>query len=72
MTNHVVVDTLGIAARDALFVSSNGWDICGAAWFGYRTFWVNRAAAPREELGVTPHGEGRTLDDLQQFVSQHR
>ena len=64
-------DTLGIAARDALFVSSNGWDICGASWFGYRTFWVNRAGAPMEELGVTPQGEGRTLDDLRRFVTQH-
>ncbi len=65
-------DMLGVAAKDSLFVSSNGWDICGAAWFGYRTFWVNRAGAPMEELGVTPHGEGRTLDDLHRFVEQHR
>ncbi len=64
-------DMLGIPAKDALFVSSNGWDICGAAWFGYRTFWVNRAGAPLEELGVTPNGEGRTLDDLREFVSRH-
>lgn len=65
-------DMLGIAAKDSLFVSSNGWDICGAAWFGYRTFWVNRAGAPREELGVTPNGEGRSLDDLREFVRQRR
>ncbi len=63
-------DMLGVAARDTLFVSSNGWDICGAAWFGYRTFWVNRAAAPMEELGVTPNGEGRSLDDLQRYIGQ--
>lgn len=65
-------DMLGVAARDTLFVSSNGWDICGAAWFGYRTFWVNRAAAPMEELGVAPNGEGRSLDDLQQYIGRHR
>ncbi len=65
-------DMLGVAAKDSLFVSSNGWDICGAAWFGYRTFWVNRANAPIEELGVTPNGEGRTLDDLHRYVGQHR
>ena len=65
-------DMLGIPARDSLFVSSNGWDVCGAAWFGYRTFWVNRANAPMEELGVTPNGEGRTLDDLHRFVQQQR
>ncbi len=64
-------DMLGVAAKDSLFVSSNGWDICGAAWFGYRTFWVNRANAPMEELGVTPTGIGRTLDDLQSFLVRH-
>jgi 2-haloacid dehalogenase len=63
-------DMLGVAAKDTLFVSSNAWDICGAAWFGYRTFWVNRANAVMEELGVTPNGEGRSLDDLHQFIQQ--
>ena len=62
--------TLGVAAGDCLFVSSNGWDICGAAWFGYPTFWVNRAAAPTEVLGVAPDGEGRSLNDLLQYVRQ--
>jgi 2-haloacid dehalogenase len=61
-------DLLGAAARDIVFVSSNGWDICGASWFGYRTFWVNRADAPMEELGVTPHGQGRLLSDLPPFI----
>ncbi len=64
------ISTLGLAAGDCLFVSSNGWDICGAAWFGYSTFWVNRAAAPLEVLGVAPDGEGRSLNDLLQFVRQ--
>ena len=67
---HLGTSTFGLAAEDCLFVSSNGWDICGAAWFGYSTFWVNRAAAPLEVLGVTPNGEGRSLNDLLQFVRQ--
>lgn len=69
-TYRLGTSTLGLAAEDCLFVSSNGWDICGAAWFGYPTFWVNRAAAPLEVLGVTPNGEGRSLNDLLQFVRQ--
>jgi 2-haloacid dehalogenase len=63
-------DTLGVSAKDTLFVSSNCWDVCGAAWFGYRTFWVNRSNAPLEELGITPNGQGQTLDDLARFVIQ--
>ncbi len=61
-------DTLGIAAKDMLFVSSNAWDICGAAWFGYSTFWVNRTNAPMEELGVIPKGSGASLTNLLNFV----
>lgn len=61
-------DLFGLPAKDILFVSSNCWDVCGASWFGYKTFWANRAAAPLEELGVTPDGEGRSLDDLLSFA----
>jgi 2-haloacid dehalogenase len=62
------IDAMGIPAQDILFVSSNGWDVCGAAWFGYKTFWANRSGAPMEELGVTPQGEGKSLSDLLDFV----
>jgi len=65
-------DVFGLPAKNILFVSSNCWDACCATWFGYTTFWVNRAAAPLEELGVVPHGEGRTLNDLVAFVAQNR
>jgi 2-haloacid dehalogenase len=65
-------DLLGMPARDIVFVSSNGWDVCGASWYGYKTFWVNRADAPMEELGVTPHGQGRLLSDLPAFVASGR
>ena len=64
-------DVFGLAAKNMLFVSSNCWDACGASWFGYTTFWVNRAEAPLEELGVTPHGQGRTLTDVLHFLDQH-
>ena len=63
-------DTFGLPAKDMLFVSSNAWDVCGAAWFGYQTFWVNRANAPMEELGVTPNGSGSSLNDLLHFVGR--
>jgi 2-haloacid dehalogenase len=65
-------DVFGLSARNILFVSSNCWDACGATWFGYTTFWVNRSAAPLEELGVTPHAEGRSLTDLFDYVEKHR
>ena len=60
---------VGAAARDVAFVSSNCWDAIGATWFGYRAFWVNRANAPLERLGVAPAATGTTLSDLPAFVA---
>jgi len=61
-------DAFGCSARQILFASSNGWDIAGATWFGFTTFWVNRSAQPAEEL-IPPHAEGRSLDDLVRFAA---
>ncbi|MGH8809285.1 MAG: haloacid dehalogenase type II [Noviherbaspirillum sp.] len=63
-------DVFGLSAKNILFVSSNCWDACGATWFGYTTFWVNRADAPLEELGVTPDAIGRDMNALLQFVQK--
>ena len=57
-------DAFGCPATNLLFVSSNGWDISGASWFGYKTFWINRAGAPRERLGAGPAETGATMADL--------
>jgi 2-haloacid dehalogenase len=58
----------GASAREIVFVSSNGWDVAGATWFGFTTFWLNRQNAPFEELGVTPHGTGGGMTDLLSFL----
>ena len=46
------------------FVSSNGWDACGAKSFGFRTFWINRTGAPVDVLGAAPDHVIRGLDEL--------
>jgi 2-haloacid dehalogenase len=56
--------TLGLAAEDLLFVSSNAWDIAGAKSFGYRVAWCNRAGVPEEELGVRADYVITTLREL--------
>jgi 2-haloacid dehalogenase len=61
----------GADAREIVFVSSNGWDASGANWFGYTVFWLNRAGAPAEELGVTPHGTGSSMNELIAFIGNH-
>lgn len=47
--------------RDVLFVSSNGWDVAGAALYGFRTVWVNRRGEPVDRLPGRPD---HVLDDL--------
>lgn len=61
---------LGLPAQDIVFVSSNGWDAIGAAWFGYTTYWVNRSGAPLDRLGQSPHGRGIGLESAVDFVLQ--
>jgi 2-haloacid dehalogenase len=61
-------DAFGMPVQDMLFVSSNGWDACGATWFGYRTFWINRAAQPAEQLGVLPSATGSTMWDVIDYI----
>lgn len=58
----------GCDAAQILFVSSNGWDIAGATWFGFTTFWINRTGQPLEELDVKPTATGTTLSDVVAFV----
>ena len=61
-------DAFGRPAGAILFVSSNGWDACGATWFGFTSFWVNRSGLPAERLGVQPTGTGPDLDAAASFA----
>ena len=49
----LVTERFKLAPSDVVFVSSNRWDVMGAAAFGFRTAWVNRAKMP-EEYGPAP------------------
>lgn len=64
----MAVDAFGLAREEVLFVSFAGWDVAGAKWFGYPTFWVNRIGAPAEEIAPRADGEGRDLAALAAFV----
>jgi 2-haloacid dehalogenase len=54
------------------FIQANlpfaGWDMAGAKWFGYTTFWLNRLKASPEMLDAKPDGQGNSLHDLLEFV----
>jgi len=63
--HHSVYDLVGkrfdCAAREVLFVSSNGWDAAAGAGYGFFTTWVNRAGDPMDRLPWTPQ---KVLSDL--------
>ena len=64
------LDAVRLPREQVVFAAFAGWDAAGAKRLGYPTFWVNRLAAPPEELGVAPpDGTGRALPDLVAFVS---
>ncbi|WP_031545619.1 haloacid dehalogenase type II [Salinicoccus luteus] len=48
------LDQLGVEREEVLFMSSNSWDIMGAASFGFHTAWINRGHAQPETLDVQP------------------
>lgn len=45
---------LQLPKEQIAFVSSNTWDVAGAASYGLRVIWVKRRAQPVEELGFQP------------------
>jgi 2-haloacid dehalogenase len=64
----MAIDAFGLKREEIVFVAFAGWDVAGAKWFGYPTFWVNRLNLPAEELGVLPDGTGQSLTDLLAFL----
>jgi len=61
----LVTDHFRLAPAQVVFVSSNRWDVMGAATFGFRTAWINRASMP-EEYGPAPHA---VLTDLRGLMA---
>jgi len=61
----LVTEHFKLAPGDVVFVSSNRWDIMGAAAFGFRTAWINRTRMPAE-YGPAPDV---VLDSLEGLTS---
>ena len=55
--------------RAVVFVSSNRWDVAGAAAFGFAPVWVNRGQLPDEYPGLDPVA---VAADLQALADAYR
>lgn len=50
----MALEAFGLPKSRIGFAAFGGWDAAGAAWFGFRTAWVNRLGVPLERLGPGP------------------
>lgn len=63
----LVTDRFSVPAEEVVFVSSNRWDVMGAASFGFRSLWLNRAGLPDEYRDFAPLQEITSLAALTHF-----
>jgi 2-haloacid dehalogenase len=60
----MAVDDLGVAKERICFMSSNAWDACAAANFGFRVVWVNRFGQAEERIPGRQEQEIKNLSQL--------
>jgi len=53
-----------VATNEITFLSSNAWDVRGAANFGFQVVWINRFSQPADRLPGEPKGMIERLDQL--------
>jgi len=63
-------DRLGLDRDRICFVSSNGWDVAGAATFGFQTVWLNRFDHERDRLPGEPRLILHGLDELPGLITR--
>ena len=66
----LVTARFACAPCDIVFVSSNAWDAWGAAAFGFRVAWCNRAGSTFEILRPLPETTLAGLHELPAFVAR--
>ncbi|HSE75988.1 MAG TPA: haloacid dehalogenase type II [Dongiaceae bacterium] len=64
----MALDAFGLTRAEIAFVAFAGWDLAGAKWFGYPTYWANRAGSAADSLGVTADAAAADLSQLAAFV----
>ncbi len=63
----LAIAALALSPVDIGFVSSNRWDVAGAAAAGMTAIWVNRGGAPAEYGEFAPAATLKSLAELAQL-----
>ncbi len=64
----LVQSRLGVAPAEVAYQSSNGWDACAAAAFGFQAIWINRSGQPVERIPDSPLLELSSLEELPKLI----
>ncbi|RAI38519.1 haloacid dehalogenase type II [Rhodoplanes roseus] len=67
----LVIDTFAVMPAEVVFVSSNRWDVMGAAAYGFRAAWINRGGLPEEYHDLAPARVLSTLAELPDIAAAH-
>ncbi len=65
----LATDAFAVGPGEVVFASSNRWDVMGAATFGFRAVWINRAGAPDEYADAPPALVVRDLSSVPTIAS---
>jgi 2-haloacid dehalogenase len=69
-TYQLALKAFCLKANEVMFVSSNRWDIAGAAAFGFAPIWVNRLGMPDEYTSLKPILTVKDLRALGKLMGQ--
>ena len=66
----LAVDRLSTPRAEICFLSSNGWDARGAAYFGFTVAWINRFKREPERIPGDLKATIQTLDELPALLGE--
>ena len=67
-TYQMATDYFGIERHEVGFVTSNFFDVAGARAFGFKVIWINRKGDIPDELGLLPHVELKSIQQLPEVL----
>lgn len=65
----IINNKMNIENNEVVFFSSNGWDIAGAASYGFNTIWINRFSKQIDNLDSKPSIVVKDLKEAIKFIN---
>lgn len=65
----IINNKMNVENNEVVFFSSNGWDIAGAASYGFNTIWINRFSKQIDNLDSKPSIVVKDLKEAIKFIN---